>query len=190
MRAMRGNTSKEEEANEVKVAWWNARVLAAAGDYDARTKLDWLLAVLDERRPAVAFIFEVLGSIIDVRPLRRRLAKQGYSMYLQPGESVGRRDGVLVVVDNKRARIRKAWRVAERALAVQVAFRGETRDAEHPPRGWRHPAKRAAADRATSRAVCERWYVGRADLGRVSYGSWLIEREVGAERASGCNRGV
>ena len=68
MRAARGNTAQPAEGEDaVSVAWWNARVLAAGGDAAARDKLEWLLAVLQERRPTVVFLFEVLGRLMPTK---------------------------------------------------------------------------------------------------------------------------
>jgi ribonuclease HI len=125
MRAARGNTAAKDE---IEVAWWNARVLAAGGDAAAAEKLEWLLATLNDRRPAVVFLFEVLGDYVQFRRLRKRLTSARYSAVFLPGETDGKRDGVVVAVDMKQARMRKTWRVAERTLAAKVTFKGEAAD--------------------------------------------------------------
>ena len=127
MRAARGNTA-QEIGSEIKVAWWNARALAANGGGEARAKLAWLLPVLEEQRPAAAFIFEVVGGWAAFRLLRKRLRKMHYSAVFLAGDGQGQRDGIVLIVDSKQGKVRKTWRVAERVLAARVSFVGEPED--------------------------------------------------------------
>jgi len=128
MRAARGNTA-DGAKGEVKVAWWNTRALAAAGGGEAWPKLAWLTSTLEALRPAVLFLFEVLGDMAAFRILRKRLRKAGYAAVFLAGDGIGQRDGVVLAVDSKQARMRKAWRVAERVLAAKITFKGEENDA-------------------------------------------------------------
>ena len=84
---------------------------------------------MEAQRPAVLFLFEVLGDMAAFRVLRKRLRKAGYAAVFLAGDGIGQRDGVVLAVDSKQARVRKAWRVAERVLAAKITFKGEENDA-------------------------------------------------------------
>ena len=108
----------------ISCASWNAQGLNAPG----RPKMAWLSGWLVEHSPAVLFVQEVHGTLVDFRHLRSWLRRRGYDARFLPGADTRRRTGVLAAVRVDAGRITGYERVATRALGLRVRMHGELDD--------------------------------------------------------------